>query len=142
MLCHIAIDLSSNTVPLTSWLCAFQIKKNYVGLKKIISKIYFLMHFLREKFLMLQGIMSRVHETAMVLFLLAVVVFGIAWVASALINEDHYSKQQLFGIFLFPFFLCFLFVSLLFIGVKPPGPQYFISCIDEFKAQRETTASR
>nr|KAG5695077.1 hypothetical protein BaRGS_032570 [Batillaria attramentaria]KAG5707139.1 hypothetical protein BaRGS_011850 [Batillaria attramentaria] len=44
-----------------------------------------------------KGLMSRVYETAMVLTLLAVVVLGIAWVASALINGDHHSKQQLFA---------------------------------------------
>ena len=41
--------------------------------------------------------MSRVYETTMVLVLVAVVVLGIAWVISSLINEDHHSKQQLFG---------------------------------------------
>ena len=47
---------------------------------------------------LLQGLMSRVNETVMVLGLLAVVVLGIAWVISSLIDEDHHSKQQLFGV--------------------------------------------
>jgi hypothetical protein len=41
--------------------------------------------------------MARVYETFVVLSLLAVLVFGLAWVASALIDEDHPSRQTLFG---------------------------------------------
>ncbi|XP_064644594.1 limb region 1 protein homolog isoform X1 [Lineus longissimus] len=44
-----------------------------------------------------KGIMARVYETFVVLSLLAVLVFGLAWVASALIDEDHPSRQTLFG---------------------------------------------
>ncbi|XP_064644595.1 limb region 1 protein homolog isoform X2 [Lineus longissimus] len=43
-----------------------------------------------------KGIMARVYETFVVLSLLAVLVFGLAWVASALIDEDHPSRQTLF----------------------------------------------
>ncbi|XP_064644596.1 limb region 1 protein homolog isoform X3 [Lineus longissimus] len=45
-----------------------------------------------------KGIMARVYETFVVLSLLAVLVFGLAWVASALIDEDHPSRQTLFDV--------------------------------------------
>ena len=45
----------------------------------------------------LQGIMSRVYETATVLFLLSVLVCGLAYVMSALWNNDKASRQALFG---------------------------------------------
>ncbi len=45
--------------------------------------------------------MSRVYETFVVLFLLSILVCGLAWVASALINNDESSRQTLFGKILF-----------------------------------------
>ena len=63
---------------------------------------------------MWQGLMSRVYETTMVLALLAVVVLGIAWVVSSLINEDHHSKQQLFG-------TCALVSSFIFSKINAKG---------------------
>ena len=44
-----------------------------------------------------QGIMPRVYETFLVLFLVAILVCGIAWVASAIIDGDSSSRQALFG---------------------------------------------
>ncbi len=44
-----------------------------------------------------QGIMPRVFEACVVLALLAVVVCGLAWVASALLDNDQTSRQYLFG---------------------------------------------
>ena len=44
-----------------------------------------------------QGIMPRVYETFVVLFLLTILVCGLAWVASALIDNDQASRQYLFG---------------------------------------------
>jgi hypothetical protein len=41
--------------------------------------------------------MSRVYETALVLILLAFLVCGLAYVASALIDNDGISRQALFG---------------------------------------------
>ena len=41
--------------------------------------------------------MSRVYETAVVLVLLSILVCGLAYVASALIDGDASSKQALFG---------------------------------------------
>ena len=41
--------------------------------------------------------MSRVYETAVVLALLTVLVCGLAWVASAMLDENVASKQALFG---------------------------------------------
>ena len=43
--------------------------------------------------------MPRVYETFTVLALLTVVVFGVAWVVSAIIDDDASSKQALFGRF-------------------------------------------
>ena len=42
--------------------------------------------------------MARVYETALVLFLLSLLVCGLAWVASAIIDGDRASRQALFGI--------------------------------------------
>lgn len=41
--------------------------------------------------------MSRVYETAVVLGLLSILVCGLAYVASALIDNDLSSRQALFG---------------------------------------------
>jgi len=41
--------------------------------------------------------MARVYETAVVLFLLAILVCGLAWVASALLDGDQFSRDTLFG---------------------------------------------
>ena len=41
--------------------------------------------------------MPRVYETFVVLFLLTILVCGLAWVASALIDNDQASRQYLFG---------------------------------------------
>ena len=44
-----------------------------------------------------QGIMSRVYETLLVLGLMAILVMGLAYIASAIIDNDSNSKQALFG---------------------------------------------
>ena len=44
-----------------------------------------------------QGIMPRVYETFVVLILLTILVCGLAWVASALLDNDQASRQYLFG---------------------------------------------
>lgn len=44
-----------------------------------------------------QGIMSRVYETALVLALLAILVCGLAYVASAIFDDNSHSRQALFG---------------------------------------------
>ena len=41
--------------------------------------------------------MPRVYETFTVLCLLTIVVFGVAWVVSAIIDDSASSKQALFG---------------------------------------------
>ena len=43
--------------------------------------------------------MSRFYETALVLFLLTILVCGLAWVASAIIDNDKSSKKALFGMY-------------------------------------------
>ena len=45
--------------------------------------------------------MARVKETAVVLFLLAVLVLGLAWVASAILRDDQHSKQTLSGMVMY-----------------------------------------
>lgn len=62
-----------------------------------------------------KSLMSRVNETLMVLVLVAIVVLGIAWVITSLINEDHHSKQQLFDVW--HIYLPYLYSFISFIGV-------------------------
>lgn len=45
----------------------------------------------------LQGLMARVYEASLVLFLLGILVLGLFYVASALISGDEKSKQTLLG---------------------------------------------
>lgn len=56
-----------------------------------------------------QGIKARILETFVMLFLLALLILGIVWVASALIDNDAASMESLYGMFLSWFFFCFLF---------------------------------
>lgn len=44
-----------------------------------------------------QGIKARVYETVVILALLAVLVIGLVWVASALFGEDLFEKQTSYG---------------------------------------------
>ena len=44
-----------------------------------------------------QGIRSRILETFVMLFLLALLILGIVWVASALIDNDAASMESLYG---------------------------------------------
>ena len=44
-----------------------------------------------------QGIMSRVYETVAVLFLLAILICGLAGILSALLNSDKAERKALFG---------------------------------------------
>ncbi|ELT98960.1 hypothetical protein CAPTEDRAFT_167057 [Capitella teleta] len=62
-----------------------------------------------------KGIMSRVYETALVLILLAFLVCGLAYVASALIDNDSPSRQALFDIW--NFYLPFLYSCISLLGV-------------------------
>lgn len=45
-----------------------------------------------------QGIKARVLETFVMLFLLGLLILGIVWVASALIDNDDASMESLYGI--------------------------------------------
>ena len=47
-----------------------------------------------------QGIMSRVYEAVVVLFLLSILACGLAWVTSALLDGDVTSRKALFGKFI------------------------------------------
>ncbi|XP_041371969.1 limb region 1 protein homolog [Gigantopelta aegis] len=62
-----------------------------------------------------KGIMARVKETAVVLFLLAVLVLGLAWVASAILSDDQHSKQTLSDVW--HIYLPYLYSCISFIGV-------------------------
>lgn len=44
-----------------------------------------------------QGIKARILETFVMLFLLALLILGIVWVASALIDNDVASMESLYG---------------------------------------------
>lgn len=46
-----------------------------------------------------QGIRARVLETFVMLFLLALLILGMVWVASALIDNDAASMESLYGQF-------------------------------------------
>lgn len=46
-----------------------------------------------------QGIKARILETFVMLFLLALLILGIVWVASALIDNDAASMESLYGRF-------------------------------------------
>ena len=48
-------------------------------------------------FFSFQGLLGRVYETIIILFLLIIVVIGIAWVALAIFDDNHHSKETLFG---------------------------------------------
>lgn len=47
--------------------------------------------------LVFQGLLGRVYETIVILCLLTILVIGLAWVASALFDDDDHSKDTLFG---------------------------------------------
>lgn len=63
-----------------------------------------------------QGIKARILETFVMLFLLALLILGIVWVASALIDNDAASMESLYGMFLNDLvsFMCVTFFSLTF----------------------------
>lgn len=44
-----------------------------------------------------QGIMARVYETFVVLLLLTLLVLGMVWVASAIVDNDTASRESLYG---------------------------------------------
>lgn len=48
-------------------------------------------------FFFCQGIKARILETFVMLFLLALLILGIVWVASALIDNDAASMESLYG---------------------------------------------
>lgn len=62
-----------------------------------------------------KGVMSRVYETAVVLALLTVLLCGLAWVASAMLDEDVASKQALFDVW--TFYLPYLYSCISLLGV-------------------------
>lgn len=52
-----------------------------------------------------QGIRARILETFVMLFLLALLILGIVWVASALIDNDAASMESLYGTLFFSVWL-------------------------------------
>lgn len=49
------------------------------------------------KLYLFQGIKARILETLVMLILLALLILGIVWVASALIDNDAASMESLYG---------------------------------------------
>ncbi|XP_043537759.1 limb region 1 homolog-like protein [Chiloscyllium plagiosum] len=62
-----------------------------------------------------KGIMARVYETFVVLFLLTLLVLGIVWVASAIINNDAASRESLYD--LWDYYLPYLYSCISLFGV-------------------------
>ncbi|KAL3835916.1 hypothetical protein ACJMK2_021377 [Sinanodonta woodiana] len=62
-----------------------------------------------------KGILARVYETAVILIILAAIVFGLSWVALAFFDDDRQSKQTLFD--LWYTYLPFLYSCVSFLGV-------------------------
>ncbi|XP_072349881.1 limb region 1 homolog-like protein isoform X3 [Scyliorhinus torazame] len=62
-----------------------------------------------------KGIMARVYETFVVLFLLTLLVLGIVWVASAIINNDAASWESLYD--LWDYYLPYLYSCISLFGV-------------------------
>lgn len=62
-----------------------------------------------------RGIMSRVYETALVLFLFSILICGLAWVLSAMLDEDKASRKALFDIW--NFYLPYLYSCISLLGV-------------------------
>lgn len=62
-----------------------------------------------------KGVMSRVYETFTVLFLLCIVVLGLTYVLSALLDKDNSSIQTLHN--LWSYYLPFLYSCISFLGV-------------------------
>ncbi|KAK3591220.1 hypothetical protein CHS0354_003851 [Potamilus streckersoni] len=62
-----------------------------------------------------KGILARVYETAVILTILAAIVFGLSWVALAFFDDDRQSKQTLFD--LWYTYLPFLYSCVSFLGV-------------------------
>ncbi|OWF50439.1 protein LMBR1L-like isoform X2 [Mizuhopecten yessoensis] len=62
-----------------------------------------------------KGVMARVYESVIVLFLLTLVIVGCVWVVSACFDEDVHKKQRLFDIW--NFYLPYIYAIISFIGV-------------------------
>lgn len=46
---------------------------------------------------LLQGVLGRVYETVVMLILLTLLVLGMVWVASAIVDNDKASRESLYG---------------------------------------------
>ncbi|XP_077339465.1 protein LMBR1L [Lithobates pipiens] len=62
-----------------------------------------------------KGVMSRVYETSVVLLLLTLLVFGIVWVASAIIDDDSSGRESLYD--LWEYYLPYLYSGISLFGV-------------------------
>lgn len=58
---------------------------------------YIFVCVLSASYFLLQGIKARILETLVMLILLALLILGIVWVASALIDNDAASMESLYG---------------------------------------------
>ncbi|XP_032871328.1 protein LMBR1L [Amblyraja radiata] len=62
-----------------------------------------------------KGVMARVYETFVVLFLLTLLILGIVWVASAIIDNDAASRESLYD--LWDYYLPYLYSCISLFGV-------------------------
>uniref|UniRef100_A0A8C3S6Z2 Protein LMBR1L n=1 Tax=Chelydra serpentina TaxID=8475 RepID=A0A8C3S6Z2_CHESE len=62
-----------------------------------------------------KGILARVYETFVVLLLLTLLVLGMVWVASAIVDEDAGSRESLYD--LWEYYLPYLYSCISFFGV-------------------------
>lgn len=62
-----------------------------IGFKVLLLCFFFFLLFCP------QGIRARILETLVMLILLALLILGIVWVASALIDNDAASMESLYG---------------------------------------------
>lgn len=62
-----------------------------------------------------QGIKARILETFVMLFLLALLILGIVWVASALIDNDVASMESLYGMIFVIFYMIGHFKPIVFV---------------------------
>lgn len=70
-----------------------------------IILIEIIFSFIPAFFFSCQGIKARILETFVMLFLLALLILGIVWVASALIDNDAASMESLYGMIFVMFYM-------------------------------------
>lgn len=90
---------------ITSSAFVYMIRCEYIIRKKelLIDCLFLMLKILDSKFFSpsllfcSQGIRARILETLVMLILLGLLILGIVWVASALIDNDAASMESLYG---------------------------------------------